>query len=103
MKRFPTRESVVTHVEFSKWKIEKYFNKSSINDQEFMHKISNDFETIGSKSVHIVAKGYLQVVCAKNKRRAVKSADIPTSAHFLVTGVRTHNQPYRVAFAVSLS
>ena len=103
MKRFPTVEAVLTKVKFSQSRLEKYFNNSGLNDYELKDKLSNDFETIATRSIHTNAKGHVQVVFAMDRESAVMSVDIPTSAHFLVTGIRTYKRPYRVAFAVSLS
>jgi hypothetical protein len=103
MKRFPAVEAVLTKVKFSQSRLERYFNNSGLNDHELKEKLSNDFETIAIRSVRTTAKGHVQVVFAIDGESAVMSIDIPTSAHFLVTGIRTYKRPYRVAFAVSLS
>lgn len=96
-------EAVLTKLKFSKSRLERYFNNSSLNDHEFQDELSNDFETIATRSIHTNAKGHVQVVFAMEEESDVMSVDIPTSAHFLVTGIRTYKRPYRVAFAVSLS
>ena len=103
MKRFPAVEAVLTKVKFSQSRLERYFNNSGFNDHELKDKLSNDFETIATRSVHTNAKGHVQVVFAIDRESAMMSVDIPTSAHFLVTGIRTYKRPYRVAFVVSLS
>jgi hypothetical protein len=103
MKRFPAVEAVLTKVKFSQSRLERYLNSSGDNDHGPMDKLSNDFETIAARSVQTKAKGHVQVVFAMDRGSAVMSVDIPTSAHFLVTAIRTYKRPYRVAFAVSLS
>jgi hypothetical protein len=103
MKRFPAVESVLTKVKFSQSRLERYFNSSGLNDHDLKKRLSNDFEPIATRSVQINANGHVQVVFAMDSESAVMSVDIPTSAHFLVTGIRTYKRPYRVAFAVSLS
>jgi len=103
MKRFPAVEAVLTKVKFSPSRLERYFNNSGLNDHELKNKLSNDFETIATRSVQTIAKGHVEFVFAIDRLSAVISVDVPTSAHFLVTGIRTYRRPYKVAFAVSLS
>jgi hypothetical protein len=103
MKRIPTVESVVTKVKFSQRRLERYFNESILNEQELKDRVSKDFETIACRSVHTAAKGHVQVVFAQQSGDAMVSVDIPTSTHFIVTGIRTYKRPYHIAFAVSLS
>jgi hypothetical protein len=103
MKRFPAVEAVLTKVKFSQSRLERHLNNSRLNDHELKNKLSNDFETIATRSVVTNAKGHVQVVYAMDTESAMKSVEIPTSAHFIVTGIRTYKRPYRVAFAVSLS
>jgi hypothetical protein len=83
--------------------LERYFNNSDLSDHELKDKLSNDFESIATRSVQTKANGHVQVVFAMDEEGAVMSVEIPTSALFLVTGIRTYKRPYRIAFAVSLS
>jgi len=103
MKRFPAVEAVLTKVRFSQSRLERHLNNSPVNDHELKKKLSNDFETIATRSILTHAKGHVQFVFAMDNESAMVSIDIPTLAHFIVTGIRTYKRPYRIAFAVSLS
>lgn len=97
MKHIPPIKSVMIEVKLSESRIERYLNNGHFNRQELGLNISNDFENIACRSVHAKAPGSVQVVFAHHK------VNVPTIAHFLVTAIRTYRQPYRVAFAASLS
>lgn len=103
MKQFPVVESVMTQVKFSEARLEKYFNKTPFVEKGLADKFSRDLENIACRSIHTIAKGFIKVVFANGKGNSVMSVDIPVSAHFLVTGVRTYRQRSRMTFAASLS
>jgi hypothetical protein len=97
MKQIPVIKSVMIEVKLSEPRIEKYLNSGNFNRRELGPNISNDFENIACRSVHAKAGGSVQVVFAHQKVK------VSTIAHFLVTAIGTCRQPYRVAFAASLS
>jgi hypothetical protein len=101
MKRLPEVESVMTQVEFSLSRVERHFNRTCFDDPKLRQRLSSDFENIACKSIHTVAKGFVQLVFGIGA--STISVDIPASTRFLVTGIRTYTQPYKVAFAASLS
>lgn len=95
-------ESVMSQVKFSTSRLEKYFNNIPPYNKGLNQRLSNDFENIDCRSTHTIARGSVQMVFTR-KNGASVCIDIPTSAHFLVTGLKTYGRPYRLRFAASLS
>lgn len=103
MKRLPTITSVTTQIKFSESRLENYFNSTSQDTRAPGDSLSRDFENIDWVSVHAAAKGSIQLVFASDKSGVILCVDIPTTTCFLTTGIRTYNESYKLAFAVSMS
>ena len=103
MKQFPIVASVMTQVKFSESRLENYFNKTPQDKKELGQKFSEDLVNIDCRSVHAVANGSVQLVFAGDENSVRICVDIPTTTYFLVTGIKTVNERYKLTFAVSMS
>jgi hypothetical protein len=103
MKRLPIITSVMTQIKFSESRLENYFNNTSRDNKELGDNFSEDFEEVDWRSAHTAAKGSIQMVFAGHESSVIICVDIPITAYFLVTGIKTYNERYKLTFAVYMS
>ena len=103
MKRFPIITSAVAQIKFLEQRVENYFNRKSSDNEVFQENFSQDFENIAFRSLHTMGQGSVQVVFASDKSNLILCVEIPTNTYFLVTGIKTVHEQYRLTFAASMS
>lgn len=101
MKRFPIITSAVAQIKFLEQRVENYFNRKSSDNEVFQENFSQDFENIAFRSLHTMGQGSVEVVFASDKSNLI--LEIPTNTYFLVTGIKTLHEQYRLTFAASMS
>ena len=103
MKRFSTVTSVLAQIKFLEEKVENYFNSRRQKNEVSRENFSKDFENIALRSLHTMGQGSVRVALASDRGKIVRYMDIPTTTYFLVTGIRTIGEEYRLTFAASMS
>jgi hypothetical protein len=103
MKRLRIVTSVMTQIKLPESRLENYFNSNSKGTKQLRDNFCGDFENIDWLSAHAAARASVQMVFASDESSVVICVDIPTTAHFLVTGIKTFKESYKLAFAVSMS
>ncbi len=103
MKRFPMVTSALAQIKFLEQRVENYFNRKFQGNDVSQEKFSAGFENFTSHSLHTMGQGSVQMVFASDESNVILCVEIPTITYFLVTGIKTINDEYRLTFAASMS
>lgn len=93
----------MAHIKFSESRVEHYFNNRYQDNEGPGENFSEDFESITCRSIHTAAHGSIEMVFSSDESSVIICVDIPVTTYFFVTGIKTQNDGYRLAFVASMS